>query len=107
MTTRRTSYHNWRQPLGEVMPVAFVHRVADIPKHDVARAVAREQLPVFTFRGDDGRVYRMVRLVDVQRLTTNPLTLKGMARALDRLMRQTPPPHADRPAPSQPLRRAA
>ena len=57
-------------------------------KDDVARSVSRGDLDVFTFRGDDARLYRMVRLADVERVSRNPLTLKGMARALDRMLRQ-------------------
>ena len=88
MPSHRLTYRQWREPLGEVMPLAFVPQVTEMTRNDVARAVGRGEMPVHTFRGDNGRVYRMVRLVDVQRLQANPLTLKGMARAFDRMMRQ-------------------
>jgi hypothetical protein len=92
MSVQRLSYRKWRQPLGEVMPIAFVPQVMNVSRDEVAGAVARGELPVFTFRGDDGRVFRMVRISDVQRFNRNPLTMTGMVRALDRLMRQPSAP---------------
>ena len=89
MTTRSTTFKKWYAELGEAVPVGLVPELLNIPWQQVAGAIRRGELPVYTFRADNGRVFRMVRLLDLQLYRKNPLTVQGMARALAAMMHST------------------
>lgn len=60
-----STFKQWYANLGEAVPLALV-----------------PELPVQTFRAENGRVFRMVRLHDIQVYGKNPLTLERVARAV-------------------------
>ena len=97
MATHRTTYKQWYAKLGDAVPVGLVPELLKIPQEQVIRAIHDGELTVHTFRSDNGRVYRMVRLRDIQIYGKNPLTLQGMTRAVASMMhssRQQPTRHA-------------
>ena len=88
MAGKQQTFQQWYSQLGEAMPLGLVPRVLKTTPEQVAGYVRRGALPVHTFRASDGRVLRYVRLRDVFLLGKNPLTLRGMARALQMMAEQ-------------------
>jgi hypothetical protein len=83
MATQRMSYQQWREKLGQVVPLALVPELLRVDAAEVRAAIRRCDLAVHTFRADDGRVFRLVRLRDLQHVGRNRLlTMQGMVRAL-------------------------
>ena len=78
------------------MPLALVPKLLGIPAEKVTQAIRRRVLPVHTFRAENGRVFRMVRLRDFQVYGKNPLTLEGMARAVAAMLYESRHPGTSR-----------
>ena len=68
------------------VPVDLVGRILKVDRDEVIRAVRSGKLRVCTFRADNGKVYRMVPWVDIERFGKNPLTQKQTCQALQRMM---------------------
>lgn len=96
MSTHRTTYKQWYANLGETVLLTLVPELLGIPAEKVTQAIRRRELSVHTFRAENDRVFRMVRLRDLQVYGKNPLTLEGMARAVAAMLHESRPP--ERPA---------
>ncbi|MBI1336457.1 MAG: hypothetical protein GC164_05790 [Phycisphaera sp.] len=85
---RRLTMKQWRQRLGETIPLGLAPDALRLSVRDVRRAIHARELPVYTFHATDGRVFRVVRVRDVLMFRRNPLTLKRMTRAMESLLKQ-------------------
>lgn len=68
------------------MPVALVPQLLNNLQKQLAGAIRHGELPVYAYRADNGRVFRMVRLRDIRLYRNNPLTMRDMARTLTAMM---------------------
>lgn len=81
------SMKQWKQALGQALPLEQVPTTLDMPSMQVLKAVNDGQLRLHTFRATDGRVFRMVRTRDLeayQQRLNEPrpqITMEGMKRA--------------------------
>lgn len=86
MAEQRMSFKRWYADLGEPVPLDLVPEVLGISRQEVIQAVKAGRLRVFTFRADNGKVYCMIRRLDLQIYGNKPLTQRGIATAFRRLM---------------------
>ena len=83
----RMSMKQWKQSLGESLPLERVPDALEMPSMQVLKAVNDGRLKLHTFRAVDGRVFRMVRTRDLsayrERLDQPKpqVTMDGMKRA--------------------------
>ncbi len=73
MPTKMT-YNEWFLRLGNPVPLKLVPSALGITAREVATAIVKQQIKVYTFVTDDGTVHRMVRRDDLQAFGKNPLT---------------------------------
>jgi len=91
MGTRQMSYRQWMSEIAPAVPLNLVHRVLNLQPEEVAHDASTGKLPVQTFRAGDGRVFQMVRLQDAMTYRRSPLTIKGMARAVEAMINEDAP----------------
>ncbi len=88
MVAINMSYKQWRNKLGAAVPLNLLPEVMRRPRTEVAALIRRKEIQVHTFKFPDGRVVRLVRLFDIMKFGHNPLTIDGMARALETIVSQ-------------------
>lgn len=82
----RMSFKQWYEQLGQPVPLNMVPDALNISPQQVKAAVRQGKLRVFTFRTDNGKVYRMVPRVDLRLYNANPLMHRHLAAAFRQLM---------------------
>jgi len=82
------SYRQWMREISPAIPLNMVHRVLHVTAEEVNHDAMAGKLPIQTFRASDGRVFQMVRLGDAVAYKRSPLTLRGMAKAVDAMINQ-------------------
>ncbi|MAE65445.1 MAG: hypothetical protein CMJ18_14335 [Phycisphaeraceae bacterium] len=88
MATRKLTLKQWCAALGAVVPLDLVPMLLGVSAGEIGRSVRRGALRVFTFRADNGRVFRMVRRVDLDRYRRRApgrITSADFARAFNQL----------------------
>ena len=86
MATVRMNFKQWYERLDRPVLVDLVGRILKMDRDEVVRAIRAGRLRVCTFKADNGKVYRMVPWVDIERYGKNPLTLNRSSQALQRMM---------------------
>lgn len=76
----------WRQQLGDAVPLEEAPRRLGVNSMQLLRAVKTGKVPLHTFRAADGRVFRMVKTADVQAFLAEGelkpvITMEGMKAA--------------------------
>lgn len=82
MAKKRMTFREWYAQLGESVPLDMAPKILGRSEEEIRHAVMTGTLPVHRFEAADGRVFRLVRVSDLFAFGRNPLTLRGMARAL-------------------------
>ncbi|MEM9415112.1 MAG: hypothetical protein AAGA29_06475 [Planctomycetota bacterium] len=81
----------WKRMLGDHVALEQVPRELGLPSMQVIRAVNQGDLRMHTFRASDGRVFRAVRVSDLQAYRERlaqpkpTVTLEGMKRAFNEM----------------------
>jgi len=88
MQGNKQSYRQWMQLIAPAVPLDLVPQISGRSRAEVMQDIQSQRMPVQTFRAQDGRVFRMVRLKDLVTQEYGKITLKGMARAMESLMDQ-------------------
>ena len=86
MAIQRMSFKRWHAQTGQPVPLDLVPQLLQVSPAKVRRAVAAGELRVLTFRADNGKVYRMVPRADLHLYGKNPLTIKRLAIAMQKLI---------------------
>ena len=85
LTRRRMTFKRWRAELGDAVPLEMVPAMARLSTAKSLDLIKRGLLKVHRFKGVDGRVYRYVRVADIEALRrggpTKKITWEGMVRA--------------------------
>ena len=86
MAKRTISFKQWYNELAQPVPLNLVPYLLNMSPVQVRQAVQSGTLRVFTFKADNGQVYRMVRRMDMQRYGKNPLINTQLAGALQHMI---------------------
>lgn len=92
----RMTMGQWRDRLGDAVPLEEAPRKAGMASMQVVRAVNSGKVPLHTFRAADGRVFRMVRTRDLEAYKSQPaaaatttpkpaITIEGMKAAFKQM----------------------
>ena len=89
----RMSLSQWRQRLGDAVPLEEAPKTLGMPSMQVLRAVNSGKVPLHTFRAADGRVFRMVKTRDLDRYKDQAgakpvITMEGMKAAFKEMAEQ-------------------
>ncbi|MCC5829544.1 MAG: hypothetical protein JJU36_08855 [Phycisphaeraceae bacterium] len=82
MPKQQVTFKQWYARLGESVPLDTAPRILGRSVEEIEHAVRTGALPVHRFEAADGRIFRLVRVRDLFALGQNPLTIRGLARAL-------------------------
>lgn len=89
MAGRQMSFRRWREQLGEAITIEEAASAFRLTLPEIGAAARRGRLPVYAFRAQDGRVFRLIRVDDLlnyqQRRArlAEGLSLEGMRRAFE------------------------
>jgi|GEM_PF-2198532 len=80
--TRTTSLYSWYKSLNDPVPLDMVGPLLKIERDEVIRQVQSGSLPVHQFRAKTGKVIRVVKFDDLQRLKRKHAEAKRMHKAM-------------------------
>jgi len=85
---RRITFQQWRAKLGPTMPLRMVPDVLGMTAEQVRRLVERRILEIHTFNALNGKVVRVVKTKDVDRIRQPKpkITIEGMRYAINRMV---------------------
>lgn len=88
---RRITFQQWRAKLGPTMALRMVPDVLGMSADQVRRLVERRILEVHAFTALNGKIVRVVKIKDVDRIRQPKpqITIEGMRYAIDRMVSES------------------